>query len=48
VAALLDDAAARRAMGQAARRKVLAEHDLPVAAAALDRILAEAVAGHAC
>jgi glycosyltransferase involved in cell wall biosynthesis len=48
VAALLDDAAARRAMGEAARRKVLAEHDLPAAAVALDRILGEAIACANC
>lgn len=43
VAQLLDDAPARRAMGEAARRKVHEQHDLPVAAAALDRLLAEAI-----
>lgn len=41
---LLDDEAQRRAMAQAAAAKVLAEHDLPAAAQALDRILAAALA----
>jgi glycosyltransferase involved in cell wall biosynthesis len=39
VAALLDDAGRRRAMGAAARRRVLAEHDIGAAATRLDRIL---------
>jgi glycosyltransferase involved in cell wall biosynthesis len=39
VGALLDDPARRRAMGAAARRRVLAEHDIGAAASRLDGIL---------
>jgi hypothetical protein len=39
VAALLGDAVRRRAMAAAARRRVLAEHDIGPASARLDRIL---------
>jgi glycosyltransferase involved in cell wall biosynthesis len=39
VAALLDDPARRRAMTKAARRRILAEHDIGPAAARLDAIL---------
>lgn len=39
VAALLDDPARRRAMGAAARRRIVAEHDIGAAARQLDRIL---------
>ncbi|MGO1081295.1 glycosyltransferase [Inquilinus sp. CA228] len=47
VAALLDDPARRRAMGEAARANVLARHDIAAAAAILDRTLARVVAGQA-
>ncbi|MGK9165932.1 glycosyltransferase family 4 protein [Inquilinus limosus] len=45
VAALLDDPARRRAMGEAARANVLARHDIAAAAAILDRTLAEVAGG---
>ncbi|WP_225770313.1 glycosyltransferase family 4 protein [Inquilinus sp. Marseille-Q2685] len=45
VAALLDDPARRRAMGEAARANVLARHDIAAAAAILDRTLARVAAG---
>jgi len=47
VAALLDDPARRRAMGEAARSNVLARHDIATAAAILDRTLARVAAGQA-
>jgi glycosyltransferase involved in cell wall biosynthesis len=40
VGVLLDDVPRRRAMGAAARRRILAEHDIGAAASRLDRILA--------
>jgi glycosyltransferase involved in cell wall biosynthesis len=40
VGLLLDDAPRRRTMGAAARRRILAEHDIGAAASRLDRILA--------
>jgi glycosyltransferase involved in cell wall biosynthesis len=39
VAALLDDPARRRAMGEAARANILARHDIAAAAAILNRTL---------
>jgi len=47
VAALLDDPARRRAMGEAARANILARHDIAAAAAILDRTLARVAAGQA-
>jgi hypothetical protein len=44
IAALLDDAARRIAMGRAARARALAHHDLAAAGRTLDRILRDAVA----
>lgn len=46
VAALLDDPAQRRTMGEAARANILARHDIAAAAAILDRTLRQVVAGH--
>jgi glycosyltransferase involved in cell wall biosynthesis len=45
MAALMRDPARREAMRAAALRKVAAEHDLPIAAAILDRTLKAAVTG---
>ncbi|WP_342234727.1 glycosyltransferase family 4 protein [Inquilinus sp. OTU3971] len=45
VAALLDDPARRRAMGEVARANVLARHDIAATAAILDRTLARVAAG---
>ena len=42
IAALLDDPARRRLLGEAARRRVAARHGLPAAAARLDGILRQA------
>lgn len=47
VARLLDDPARRQAMGDAARARILARHDIAAAAATLDRILSRVVAGQA-
>lgn len=47
VAALLDDPARRRTMGDAARANILARHDIAAAAAILDRTLARVAAGQA-
>ena len=43
IAALMDDAAERRRLAHNARARVLAEHSLPAAAAALDAIVRKAV-----
>ena len=45
ISRLIDDAPLRQRMGNAARRHVLGRHDLPVAAATLDRALNAAVEG---
>jgi glycosyltransferase involved in cell wall biosynthesis len=47
VAALLDDPARRRAMGEAARANILARHDIAAAAVILDRTLTRIAAGQA-
>jgi glycosyltransferase involved in cell wall biosynthesis len=47
LARLVEDAALRRAMGDAARRHARDQHDLPGAAAALDRWLVDVTARHA-
>lgn len=45
VAALLDDPARRRVLGEAARANILARHDIAAATAILDRTLARVAAG---
>lgn len=47
VAALLDDPARRRVLGEAARANIRARHDIAAAAAILDRTLARVAAGQA-